>query len=48
MVEVLEPIILPTAEEGPVDTARVFDDDVLFEPDLASVPGKLQCLNRVK
>jgi hypothetical protein len=48
MVEVLEPIILPTAEEGPVDTARVFDDDVLFEPDLASVPGKLQYLNRVK
>ena len=48
LVEVLEPFVLPTAEEGPADTARVPDDSALFDRALASMIGKLQCLNRVK
>jgi len=48
LVEVVEPFILPAAEQGSVDTVRILDDRVLFERALESVIGKLQRLNRLK
>lgn len=54
MVEVLEPVLLPGADEGPVTlefrqgAVRRLDETLLFDRALESVISHLRCLNRGK